>query len=373
MSLLRRLLYLGCLTAALSPFRQAQALSEPHTLVSSSSPGGWLGREKPKEVAWLAHDAMVTHDGAAVPDLLSLASRWEPLSPQTDSGSRLPPEQEEERDAMAVVLDALIQMHVAVPADTLRVLAPDFGNAVAVLLTRIPARDAGRISFDFYRSVADRSYGLQYVSASLLALNPLPGFAADLLANIKVRAKVVVVFPDSESLGEGWGGCCGFVADTPREGWPTFGQYALSTQWTEGAVLLVEGIDPIYAIRFESTHYLGERCGNVRLGPYQRLQLIAELLNVPPDGIPWKTYVETTIEFESLEQFNFALLGFVEEQQRMYRATAEALEARGVLTRSEVSQSQPQLELNLSDERGEKAEPISTNAINLPDRVEWSK
>jgi hypothetical protein len=94
------------------------------------------------------------------------------------------------------------------------------------------------------------------------------------------------------------------------------------------------------------------------------------MLNVSPEEIPWETNPQTTIEFGSREQFNGALLAFVQEQQHMYRATAEALEARKLLAPSEVLHSLPLLKLNLSDERAEVAAPLPKDA-NLPDRVEW--
>jgi hypothetical protein len=53
---------------------------------------------------------------------------------------------------MAAVVDTLIQMRVLVPAETLRSLAPDFGNVVAVLLSRMPISEAVPVAFDFYRA-----------------------------------------------------------------------------------------------------------------------------------------------------------------------------------------------------------------------------
>ena len=105
------------------------------------------------------------------------------------------------------------------------------------------------------------------------------------------------------------------------------------------------------------------------------------MLGVAPEAIPWETDVRTNIEFTSLGQFTGALLAFIERQQQMYRATAKALEARGLLDPSEVSQSLPQMEVDLTDarwvssdgERPKDAEPISRDAIKLPARVVWAE
>jgi hypothetical protein len=115
----------------------------------------WLLGDDPRLVAWGAHDALLARDRNLIPDLLSLASQWQPLAQPTSESSApatLSPEQTDERDAMVAVLDAFIQMNVSVPADTLRALAPDFGNAAAILLSRMSPEDAGPLSFDFYRS-----------------------------------------------------------------------------------------------------------------------------------------------------------------------------------------------------------------------------
>jgi hypothetical protein len=328
-------------------------------------------------VAWGAHDALVAHDLNLVPDLLSLAEQWQPLSrPRSDTSTppELSPEQTEERDAMVAVLDALIQMKVPVPADTVRTVAPDFGNATAVLLSRMSPEDAGPLAFDFYRSPTEHGYGLQYVSAALLALHPVPGFAADLLANIRVHADVHVVLPGSKPGGVGVGWSCGAPLGESREDWPVVGQYALSKQKSEGAMLLVAGLDPIYATRKQSAQYLGDACAmsmGVSLGPVERFRLIAEMLDTPPEEIPWQIRPSTAIEFQSIQQFDNDLRAFIQEQQDMYRATVDALRDRDLLTPSEAEQCLPELTLQLIDERDAGATPIPKRS-DLPPHVEWS-
>jgi hypothetical protein len=388
MNLLHRLLCLGCLAAVLAPFGQAQAPSESNGSTANSSAGGWLGREEPNVVAWRVHDAMIAHDGAAIPELLSLASQWQPLSPQTYSNGsqwpRLSAQQEEERDAMTAVLDALIQLNAEVPAATLRNLALDFENAVAVILARMPIEESGPLSLEFYRSPIRANSTLQYVSAALLALHPRSGFAGKLLGDIKVRAAVVVILPGGPSEGSGSIGDC-FGSSKPRhDGWPESGQYKLSGEMSNGATLLVAGTEPIYVNRVESSRYLGDTCdgsGGFYLGAAQRRDFIAEMLGVASEAIPWKTDPRRDIEFESFQQFHGELLTFIDEQQQMYRATAEELEARGLLDPTEVSQSLPQMDVDLTDarwvdsdgERPKDAEPISRDAIKLPARVVWAE
>ena len=99
--------------------------------------------------------------------------------------------------------------------------------------------------------------------------------------------------------------------------------------------------------------------------------MIAEMLSISPAAIPWQTGLMTTIAFQSPEQFDHAVLDFVEEQQQKYRATVAALADRGLLTPSEAEESLPELKLKLNDMRGEGTTPIPDPA-NLPSHVEWS-
>jgi hypothetical protein len=309
--------------------------------------------------------------------------------------------QKEERDAMTAVLDALIQLKAPVPGTALRNLAPDFENAVAVILARMPAEQSGPFSQEFFRS-AKAGYTLQYVSAALLAMHPPSGFAGKLLGDIRVQARVLAVTPGGPGIGFGIsGGSCLQASEPERDDWPEIGQYKLSIQMSEGALVLVAGSEPIYVSREESTHYLGNECAGGWRGLYfgreQRRALIAEMLGVPAEQIPWETDLQKDIEFRSPEQFTGELLAFVDEQQAMYRATAQALDARGLLAHSEIQQSLPRLELNLDDARGvqqdhecgedsedacgvnsgdegrNELEPISKEAIKLPARVVWAE
>src|SRR5271163_1252980 len=361
MGLLRRLLSFGFAAGMVAGGSMAQT-----SVASGGALGGLPLGWDPRLVAWAAHDAVASGDGSQIQRLLSLASQWPALSGQSTDGANpaeLAMQRQDERDAMAAVVDALIQMKVAVPVDTLRGLAADFGNDVAVLLSRMPPEQAGALSFEFYRDQAEQNYGLRYVSAALLALHPVPGFAADLIGKVKVQATVLVVLPGGlGGVGGGSSSCGGSFGEFTRSDWPMIGQYSLYEGKDYGDLQLVGGIDPVYARPFESSHYRGSFSA-VSLGPNQRVRLIAEMLEISAEDIPWKTMVDRTIEFESPGQFEGALTDFVNEQQEMHRATVAALEARKLLTVSEAERSLPQLEVILNDGRGEDAEP-------LPDRLE---
>lgn len=109
----------------------------------------------------------------------------------------------------------------------------------------------------------------------------------------------------------------------------------------------------------------------VYLGSGERLRLIAEMLNLTSEEVSWQTELTKSIKFQSVEQFDHALLDFIEEQQQKYGATVTAMAAHGLLTSSEAEQSLPKLELKLTDMRGGGATPMP-DPPDLPSHVEWS-
>lgn len=373
MTVVPRALAVGCLALVLNTYAGAQTHSTAHKVPSEASLENWLLSDDSRLVAWGARDVLVSRNGALTADLLNLATEWQPLIPEsaTDGSIQLSKEQVNKRDAMAAVLDALIQMHVPVPGDTLRALAPDFPVAVAILLSRMTAEDSEPLALDFYHSPPQYGYGLQYASAAMLAQHPPSGFPADVMAGITVRADVFVVLPDAPEVGFGGGssGDCFKQPNLQRSSWPPIGQYSLSKEQERGSVLLVSGIDAIYVKRYESESYLSP-CGEPSLGPYERQRLIAEILGVSPDAISWKIRLTTIIPFYSDEQFGRDLLQFIDNEEQRYRQTAIALVDRGLMTGAEVEQSVPKLEIHTNDMRGQNASPMPTIAP-LPGKVEW--
>ncbi len=139
MALRHRLLTVSCLLLILSYPAGTQNASTTAGSPPDQSIESLLASGQPRLVARGAHEALVTQRRDLIPDLLSLAAQWQALPPPDPDKWRaeddLPQDQLDERDAMAAVVDSLIQMNASVPADMLGTLAPDFGNDVAVLLS----------------------------------------------------------------------------------------------------------------------------------------------------------------------------------------------------------------------------------------------
>jgi hypothetical protein len=310
--------------------------------------------------------------------LTDLADRWQATAVDA-SGEKLdatPTDQTDQHDGMAAVLDAIIQLHAQLSPATLRNLAADFPNQVAILLSRLPPDEAQSLSEEYYRTDPKTrgARNLQYVSASLLALRPPAGFAADLFSSIHNHATITITKPgysEARGYGTGMGGVC-FVDDGHGD-WPLFGVYQLSAAKTQDFFVLIADPDPVYAGRSETRHESGDFCMNftwLTLGPEERRRFVAHWLGLDPDNLKWETEATDTIVYRSDEQFYRELEKFIAHEQQKYRATGAALVAKNLMTVSEQEESLPYLDLGFKDQRGPDSLPIPEPA-SLPQRVSW--
>lgn len=335
--------------------------------------------DDPRQTAWGAHYAIASRDPALDNDLLSIAADWRPL-PQPQPGdlpakTRLTDEQLDRRDAMAAVLDALIQKNIQVPADTLSLLAPDFENYVAILLARLPLDQSQDLAFDLYRHPADPDgRTLQYISAALLAQNSPPGYAADLFSGIHVHA-VVFIMPAGFSGGYGIGssGCrLGSGLAAPRIDWPYFGIYSLLRQYSPGEFPVLAKPDPLYASRMVRTNRYPGAGSGTSLIPEDRRRFLSYMLGVDPESISWKTELNENMTFSSEPQFESDLRFFIDSLEDQYRATAYALEEKGLIAAEEEPNARPLLDIHWFDQRGEGYAALASPSA-LPPHVTWTK
>jgi len=133
--LLRRFLYFGGLAFTLAAFSSAQVLPSATELPTEETAKSWLLSGDPRLVAWGAHDALMAGYRNLIPDLLSVASSWQPLPERDPNHPRpleLSPQQIDEQDMAQRILDL-----VKIGAGNSRVFelrAPmmvknDYGNA----------------------------------------------------------------------------------------------------------------------------------------------------------------------------------------------------------------------------------------------------
>src|SRR6185312_1313426 len=373
-----RLLLLGCIASSLAFAARAQSPTADTPIPSENTLDNWLRSGDPRLEAWAAHDALVTRNQNLLPDVLALAEKWQSLERQDCTGlpapcQELSSEQMDEQDAMAEVLDTLIQLKASVSSEALRNLAPDFGDYVAILLPRLPDQEYIPLALDFYRSPKQYS-ALQYISAALMALHPPYGFAGNLLASIRVNAFVAVFIPGFEGFGFGDGVGCGSPATESRPDWPRIGHYGFFRDSNSHSFKVIGGIDPVYAERSEYVRYYENQCpgsNSIYLSAGDRKLLIAEMLGTSPGAMAWDTTASTKIQFESAKQIDAAISIFVNDLEAKYRATARALIDKGLMGYPDIESSLPELDIVLMDERGPMAIPIP-QPQNLPANVKWS-
>src|SRR5580704_540728 len=233
-------------TRANSP---ASPSSDPAAIPTPATIQYWLVSNQPRMVAWGAWDAGLAKDSGAIPELLALANAWQPGASDEKYDGEYLPARDDRRDAMADVLDALLQMNVQIPANTLRSLAADFPNQTTIFLARMPDQESADARMDFFHDSGWRLARLKYVSAALLALHPPPGFALDLMSGTVVRADVTVMLPGTLAFSQGSAGDCTSELEADRSGWPQVANYRLSSTAHGGDVELVSGIDPVYFSR----------------------------------------------------------------------------------------------------------------------------
>jgi hypothetical protein len=355
----------------------AQSLTASSEQPTASEIESWLLSDDPKQIAWGAHYAVVSKHPAFISELLALADQWEQLPTENLTDPRpteLTDDQLAQRGAMAAVLDALIQMNVSVPADTLSKIAADFPSYTAVLLTRLPLAESKQLSFDLYRHPPPGGSVLQYVSAALLAADPPQGFAEDLFSGTHVSVEVFILLPETPPFGYNTAGDCFKLPVLYSRGdWPSFGVYTLSKQKGPGAFPVLSRPDPLYARRSEFTYYRESRCENAALTDADRRRFLAYMLHVEPDAIAWNVVIrQKDLVFHSEPQFEFDLKAFIEELDERYRATAAALVEKGLMEASEEQNARPMLDLRWHDLRGVDYAPIQL-PNPLPLHMSWRK
>jgi len=187
----------------------------------------WLRSEDPARVAWGAWLARQDRLKSLVSGLVEKVVEYQPAGADdeffTEPGAR------DRHDAMLAVLDALIGLDGAVPAEVARKLYPEFAAQSLILLVR-SREDASATLLDIARNAKANWNWL--AAGNVLVKNRAPGFAALLLSKFTQHLTVSVV---NSGFGSGFGGGgseCGFSMAAPKSGWPAVGLYWL-TQFPE--------------------------------------------------------------------------------------------------------------------------------------------
>ena len=343
---------------------------------------GWLRSGDARVEAWGAVWALREWDRALLTELTGMAGRWEPLARNTTAESdgqrllqRLTAVEMDRRDAMAAVLDGVIQMKGEMPAEVVERFAGDFPAQAVVLLARMPARDRTAVLLRMFR---EGSPELRRAAASMLALSPPAGFAGELLRGTTVRVKVWVSLPGDERMGSGSSSCCGAGAgERTAEGWPEVGQYRLEdAPETVGAAAgqaVIPGVRPIAAVRSMGRHFevRSSGCG-FWLSDSVRVDLLAEMLQRKPSAMALKAIAEENLVVANEGEYRRQLAAVVAERERQFGEVTRALAARGFLSEEELEDAgmRPGLLLLLVDGRSRRE--FAVGEVKM-EGVRWEK
>ena len=368
--------------AAASTAAHGQTLGGTTQVPSRDTMSLWIQGTDQRELAWAAVLALKDDARYFLPAFLSLAERWEPLPHRNvlDREDKPTPvltrEQRERRDAMAAVLDTIIQWRGELPPASIRNLADDFPAAAFTMLARMEPSEAEPVLLELYRETAPSSWYTQRAAASLLAAHPPSDFPASLLKNTTVVASIFVSLPDDGSFGRGSsGGSCGaYGPPAEKKSWPAIGRYSMSESRKgskTAAFLTIPGLKPIDIVRSVTPTLEGDpsACGGLTpLNSPIRLTLIAQMLGETPEQLPFSYSDQTNLKIVNEPDYERQVGDFVDRKERAFAALKTELAAKQLLTTKELEDTDvlPSLVLSISDVRSIKSFPLTPLKFRIP-------
>lgn len=281
------------------------------------------------------------------------------LLPNADAAEAAPAGSDEAFVRQAA-LDALIRLDAEVPSEKLLPLYQLAPDETVILLARAPVANAAALLTLFADETADARW---LAVGNLLAEARAGGFAARLLAGLKMRATVFVYdsHGDRGYSGGGGGGCGGggdFFEPTP-EGFPPVGHYALTASPARGAVVVAPGRRAVYHVRTVrgqgDVPYLP--CEVVQRD-YHRVEYLAELLRTTAEDVGLEARAFHGVVCRDERQCKRALAALRDETARTYSEVLERLAGAGLLEASEAAALKPDLTLDLYDRRDRRSFPL---------------
>jgi len=271
----------------------------------------------------------------------------------------------EESVVRQAALDSLIRLDAEVPSDVLLPLYASSPNEVLILLARSPQQNQNALLTLF---TEDEPPARWLAAGNLLAEARTPGFAARLLAGLKITASVYLYDrEDHDGFGTG-GGCGGGYGGEewmPDSELPPVGYYALNYTPGRGATVVAPGRRVVYYTRvLRPTRFAGGVCGFDREAA--RVEYFATLLNVTDDSLGFTAYPWRHVVCKDPAGCRRVLAGVRDEVTRSYAALLGRLLDAGLLDAAEASQLRPDITLDITDLRDKKTFP-------LPDKLRGAK
>jgi hypothetical protein len=294
----------------------------------------WLDSGDPRLIAWGAYFARENADTESVAPMLCLVEGWTPPDDAQKAIGR------SRVDALREVLDALIQQKQPVSPASLNAITSSFPRHSMILASVLTLAEAKPFLQTWYekRNSKDLS-AFPRIAAMMLAKAPPPGFVASVLAESEEELDVTVEsdWTTGHDYGFGISGGCGDGWGLPSpKGWPPFFDYEIeeNNRSDQDPAIVEVGGDRITYHRFEMSRNWGS-CAFVHpLNAETRHHLLAEMLGVSDEEMPWKVREPGTIVWENGIQFTQELQKQVASEEARLNSTAKALYAKGFLTKS---------------------------------------
>jgi hypothetical protein len=264
----------------------------------------------------------------------------------------------EESSVKRAALDALIRLNADVPPEKLLPLYQLAPDETIILLAREPERNAGALLTLF----SDETASARWVAVgNLLAEALAKGFAARLLAGLKLKASVYVYDQEGErgfnsGRGTGCGGSSHFTL--LPDGFPPFDRYALTTTPRRGAVVVARGRQTVYYVRAGPERGLTADSGCDVARDESRVEYLAELLRTTAERFELEAYSFREVVCRDERQCRRTLADLLDETARAYAGVLERLVGAGLLDASEASGLKPDFTLFLYDQRERRTFPL---------------
>jgi hypothetical protein len=208
----------------------------------------------------------------------------------------------------------------------------------------------------------DGSTGTYWLAlGNLLAETEAPGFAAQLLKGLKVKADITVMDREEGRGGNGGGGCgcgCGRSFYKPPEGFPPATFYHLTTNSERGAVVVAPGRHPVYYVSSEAPGGSGCGCDGSQDRDLVRVEYLASLLGTYEEELDLDPRPSEVVVCKDERQCRRELARVRNEIERAYAAVVNRLVESELLGGAGDAPAAPDITFTLSDERQHKTYPL---------------
>lgn len=253
--------------------------------------------------------------------------------------------------------DSLIRLDADVPAETLTPLYQSSPDEVLILLARRPV-DNQQALLSLYSD--DMPAARWLAVGNLLAAARAQGFAARLLAGLKINATVYVYdreeYDDRHMGGGGCGGCGGGVDWKRDDELPPVGYYMLEALPGRGETVLAPGRHIVTYKRALTRSYGAGWCNFD--SDIVRVEYLADLLYMSDDSLGFTAYPSRDVVCRDAAQCRKALAAVRDEITGSYKAVLRRLLDESLLDAAEASELKPNITLDVNDERVRKSFPL---------------